>query len=245
MRFSALGWICETRCKRSLAVTSRLVAEIAQSPRGIKSNQYSRCRRSSSQHPSISSHIAPRPSHLAPPRPPLPLPASQGKIRHDRPFGHSLVIGVTKAMQSDQNNLMSGLGFASQTLSYSESLSQASYAPPPHGSFALAAPTIIDQPAPQQTRQNPRRHGDAPLDDPNHVVPSQSPLTPPPPSEPPVPISPVVDGVARGSLQSEVGNGTSQSNPPPSIHDIPLGDSHAVPQDLVHGAHSAAPTVEF
>ncbi|ODO10333.1 hypothetical protein I350_02562 [Cryptococcus amylolentus CBS 6273] len=198
---------------------------------------------------SASIYILPhRPSPLAsgpsPPPPPPPSPSQSG-IRHDRPFGHSLVIGVTKAMQSDQNNLMSGLGFASQTLSYSESLSQASYAPPPHGSFALAAPTIIDQPAPQQTRQNPRRHGDAPLDDPNHVVPSQSPLTPPPPSEPPVPISPVVDGVARGSLQSEVGNGTSQSNPPPSIHDTPLGDSHAVPQDLVHGAHSAAPTVEF
>ncbi|ODN93586.1 hypothetical protein L198_05455 [Cryptococcus wingfieldii CBS 7118] len=101
----------------------------------------------------------------------------------------------------------------------------------------------------QQSRRYLRSQGDAPPNavnnvDPDHVATSQSPLTPPP-SEPPVPLSPVIDGLAPRSLQSEVGNGTSNSNPPPSIHDTPSSAINTAPQALVQGAHPPVPTVEF
>ncbi|ODO06282.1 hypothetical protein L198_01514 [Cryptococcus wingfieldii CBS 7118] len=93
----------------------------------------------------------------------------------------------------------------------------------------------------QPTRRNLRSQGDAPLQGSAPADHSSSPLTPLLPSEPHVPTSPVVDGAAPHSLQSEVDNGTSQSDPPLSVDHTP----QTAPHDLVHGTHSSAPTVDF
>ncbi|ODO01907.1 hypothetical protein L198_02636 [Cryptococcus wingfieldii CBS 7118] len=90
----------------------------------------------------------------------------------------------------------------------------------------------------QPTRRNLRSQGDAPSQGSAPADHSSSPLTPLLPSDPHVPL---VDGAAPHSLQSEVGNRTSQSDPPLSVHHTP----QTAPQDLVHGTHSAAPTVDF